>query len=257
MNTIKIPAAITVVLLLSVTLLGLSFRKSIVTRNNFESGNTTGFAVVELFTSEGCSSCPAADEALEITSKTYKENVYLLGFHVDYWNRLGWKDAFSSAVYSDRQRNYAQVFEKDGVYTPQAIVNGTEQFIGSDLDQLNRTIKKDLLAAVNIAPVISVTSVNNNAVVSYSIKEDRNLVLNIALVQLHAVTNVKNGENEGRTLSHINIVRDFKTVDANNASGKVNLIIPAGMAAIGFKVIAYLQHRSTFQTTGAVEVALK
>src|SRR5580765_6254972 len=77
-----------------------------------------GFAVVELFTSEGCSSCPPADEAVAKILKEYKGNVYVLGYHVDYWNNYGWKDVFSSADYSSRQKNYAKTFQLHSIYTP-------------------------------------------------------------------------------------------------------------------------------------------
>lgn len=255
-NTIKISSAITVVLLVSITVLGLSFRQG--AGESIVDADTSGFAVVELFTSEGCSSCPAADEALEMISQQYKNDVYLLGFHVDYWNRLGWKDAFSSATYSDRQRNYASVFERDGVYTPQAIVNGTQQFVGSDRDILKSAIDENLASTVNEAPVLMVSGINNNSIeVSFSTKENSNDVLNIALVQLHAVTNVQHGENEGRRLSHINIVRDFKTVSTKKASGKISLTIPTGLTAAGCKLIGYIQDGQTFKITGATQLLLK
>src|SRR6187402_1594915 len=91
-----------------------------------------GFAVVELYTSEGCSSCPPADE---LVSKIQKESngqpVYILAFHVDYWNRLGWKDVFGDAAYSKRQNDYAQYLKLPSVYTPQIVVNGKKEFVGS------------------------------------------------------------------------------------------------------------------------------
>src|SRR5450631_4033183 len=80
-----------------------------------------GFAVVELFTSEGCSSCPPADEAVAELAKDYTSNVYVLGFHVDYWNYLGWKDEFCAADYSNRQQEYAAVLNLSSIYTPQVI----------------------------------------------------------------------------------------------------------------------------------------
>src|ERR1700749_1590133 len=92
---------------------------------NKKTSDTRSFAVVELFTSEGCSSCPPADE---LVAKIQKEDngkpVYILAFHVDYWNRLGWKDVFSSADYSARQQQYARWLKSSEGYTPQAIVNG-------------------------------------------------------------------------------------------------------------------------------------
>ncbi|MEO7532910.1 MAG: DUF1223 domain-containing protein, partial [Ferruginibacter sp.] len=103
-----------------------------------------GFAVVELFTSEGCSSCPPADAAMSVIANKYKEQVFVLGFHVDYWNRLGWKDEFSSSDYSKRQRNYATAFSLEGVYTPQVVVNGKSQFVGSDKSKIEKVIQSQL-----------------------------------------------------------------------------------------------------------------
>src|ERR1700743_69163 len=89
-----------------------------------------GIAVIELFTSEGCSSCPPADE---LVAKIQKENkdkpVYILAYHVDYWDRLGWKDSFSNADFTKRQNSYAKVLRLQSVYTPQIIVNGKTEFV--------------------------------------------------------------------------------------------------------------------------------
>jgi len=92
-------------------------------------------AVVELFTSEGCSSCPPADRILSrLTAETQRDHrrIYTLSFHVDYWDRLGWRDPYSSSANSDRQRQYAELMKLQSVYTPQMIVNGRIEFVGSD-----------------------------------------------------------------------------------------------------------------------------
>src|ERR1700744_6104626 len=92
-----------------------------------------GFAVIELFTSEGCSSCPPADALVARVQKESNDKpVYILAFHVDYWNRLGWKDVFSSAEYSERQNQYARWLKLSSVYTPQIVVNGRTEFVGSE-----------------------------------------------------------------------------------------------------------------------------
>src|SRR5947209_8838656 len=86
-----------------------------------------GVAVVELFTSQGCSSCPPADKLLTDLSRDGRA-IFTLAFHVDYWNRLGWADTFSDAAYSRRQEQYAKAFGLDDLYTPQMVVNGNKQF---------------------------------------------------------------------------------------------------------------------------------
>ncbi len=93
----------------------------------------SGFAVVELFTSQGCSSCPSADKLIEkVRQETIAARVYLLAYHVDYWDHLGWKDSFSKAKFSARQRQYARWFSQGNVYTPQMVVNGAREFVGSN-----------------------------------------------------------------------------------------------------------------------------
>src|SRR5580765_4213272 len=97
-----------------------------------------GFAVIELFTSEGCSSCPPADEAMIDIENEFKKNVYVIGYHVDYWNYLGWKDIFSNAGWTDRQKAYAQELKLNNIYTPQVVINGSSEFVGSDVNRLHQ-----------------------------------------------------------------------------------------------------------------------
>ena len=91
------------------------------------------FVVIELFTSEGCSSCPPADKVLsEVIADARKNNkpIYAMSFHVDYWNRLGWKDPYSDFLFTNRQNNYSDVLGEREVYTPQVFVNGKIYFVG-------------------------------------------------------------------------------------------------------------------------------
>jgi hypothetical protein len=125
--------------------------------------SSTGFAVVELFTSEGCSSCPAADDAVAVVARDYPQNVFVLGFHVDYWNRLGWKDGYSSAAYTDRQGEYATAFSLNGIYTPQVVVNGKTEFVGSDKNKLDRAIKNELNENTTVTIELSASALNNAA----------------------------------------------------------------------------------------------
>ncbi len=117
-------------------------RKKTATQNI--STKNEGFAVLELFTSEGCSSCPPADQLMGEIEKKYKDHpVYILSYHVDYWNRMGWKDRFSSAQNSQRQQEYSSKLGSQ-VYTPQLVVNGKTEFVGSDRTTVENTISSAL-----------------------------------------------------------------------------------------------------------------
>ena len=217
-----------------------------------------GFAVVELFTSEGCSSCPAADEAVIDIANRYKTNVFILGFHVDYWNYLGWKDAFSNAGYSERQKQYASAFSLNSIYTPQIVVNGETEFVGSDKSKLQKTIEKELSNNTNSSIGITARETDEKKI-SVNIKtgNQSNTKINIALLQLKAQSNVAGGENQGRQLRHINIVRDFKTTDATGKQTSVILALPTGLLKKNCSVIAFLQDKSTLHIIGAASIIIE
>src|SRR5258708_37502591 len=102
--------------------------------------------VVELITSEGCSSCPPADELLgHLSHDLAAKNIQVipLGFHVDYWDGLGWKDRFSSANFTQRQEQYARALKVDGPYTPEMVVDGAVEFLGNNAGQAQRTIREE------------------------------------------------------------------------------------------------------------------
>ena len=139
-------------------------------------GDNKGFAVVELFTSEGCSSCPPADELVARIEKESKDKpVYILAYHVDYWNRLGWKDQFSSADFSKRQNEYANYLHLESVYTPQIVVNGKKEFVGSEEGTLRNVIKAGSAKSTAAAGLnLSVINIGQNkANINYSTGRSR------------------------------------------------------------------------------------
>lgn len=211
-----------------------------------------GFAVIELFTSEGCSSCPAAEAALAEINDEYKQNVYVLEFHVDYWNYLGWKDVFSSSTYTERQQQYANVFHLSSTYTPQAIVNGKNELVGSDKSKLHSLINSYLQKQPSNKIELNVTGKGNSVLVKYSVSSTYNQELNIVLVQKKAQTDVRRGENSGRKLDHINVVRELKTIDAKD-HGDLNITLPEGLQAEDCIIIAYTQDKGTWEVMGAAE----
>lgn len=217
-----------------------------------------GFAVVELFTSEGCSSCPPADAVLAKIAAEYKDNVYVLGFHVDYWDRLGWKDVYSNADYTQRQQGYARVFRLSSIYTPEAVVNGGKELVGSDEKGIRSDIEADLQGAEGKKIVLQAAGDGNNIKVNYQVADRGGDILYIALVQSHAATRVGGGENSGRHLEHVNVVRELKTAPAGN-SGSVVFALPQGVHAKDCKLIAFLQTNKAgnLSVTGAAGVDIQ
>jgi hypothetical protein len=211
------------------------------------------FAVVELFTSEGCSSCPSANAVLEKIDRDYAgQNVFVLGFHVDYWNRLGWKDEFSSAAYSARQRQYARQLRLTTIYTPQAVVNGESELVGSKEGGLRQKLTQALARRpdVGVAASIKPGTAGRWTVVSQVTNAPAHAVLNVALVQKRAETRVQRGENGGRTLRHVNVVRQFVTQPAAEPR-PVTLTLPDGVSASNAAVLVYVQDAGT----GRIEAA--
>ena len=179
--------------------------------------------LVELFTSEGCSSCPPADKLLaELASRP---DVLTLSFHVDYWDRLGWKDPYSSHEATERQNRYATLLHLTSVYTPQIIVDGKWQAVGSDradvehaLDLARRSHKE---ISVTLALDHGRAHVNMGAV-----DVAAGSVLLIGFDRRH-VTAVKRGENGGRTLAHVDVVRGVDEIArVNSRAGEIDAPIP-------------------------------
>jgi hypothetical protein len=205
--------------------------------------------LIELFTSEGCSSCPPADRLLEKIAAENNADVYVLSFHVDYWNYIGWKDPFSQARFSDRQRNYARQFSLESIYTPQVVVNGITEFVGSDEQRLRAAIAKNS----SLLPVrIEATRKNNTTVhLSCSWQSTEPLLLHVALVQKKATTAVKRGENSGKTLHHVNVVQQLKAVDAISGTGTVEIEFPTGVKETDYQLIVFTQNKKNRSIEGA------
>lgn len=215
-----------------------------------------GFALVELFTSEGCSSCPAADEAVGRISFPGK-NVYVLSFHVDYWNYLGWKDLYSDPSYSSRQQEYGNLFHLGSIYTPQIVVNGKIQFVGSDENRLHDAIESSIreMPASEIQSTVLRPS-HGQIPVSCSANASTGTRLNAALVQRSATDFIQRGENKGRTLHHYFIVRDFKSLPLDRSGQMLYLQVPPDISLADCSVIVFLQHSKTGQVLAATRSSI-
>jgi hypothetical protein len=212
--------------------------------------------VLELFTSQGCSSCPPADELLENIKKKHKDqNVVVLSYHVDYWNRLGWKDPFSSSMFSDYQRNYAQQFGSRSIYTPQLVVNGSEHFTGSDRYKADIALKKYSKGSTNSTILIKdIQQEPSRIVFNYRVDGEPFNTITLALVISERITNISRGENRDRILKNTNIVAN--RIVKIEESGSVSMTIPDWVSENDkLSIIAYTQDR-TLKTTGATKLAL-
>lgn len=216
--------------------------------------------VIELFTSQGCSSCPAADRLLSefIDQSSDRElPIYGLSFHVDYWNRLGWKDPFSASEFTERQYQYADKFGNRGVYTPQMIVNGKAEFVGSSKREASSAIRT-ALANTPTAQIkaTELTRTKNTIKLTYTVDQPlKGTVLNVALVERGIATNVTRGENRGRTLEHDNVVRGFSKQTISK-EGKASLSLPKDLDLEKSSIILYTQDSDSYEILGATRVLL-
>src|SRR5260221_28631 len=186
--------------------------------------------VIELFTSQGCSSCPAADKNLaEIIENAEKngQQVYGLSFHVDYWNYIGWKDPYSKAEFTERQKKYASIKNFESIYTPQMIVNGEIEFVGSDktasASEIKKALQEKMLYQISLKEI---KKLDGKISATYSLdKNPTDETINVALVEKNVGNEVMSGENSGRKLMHRNVVRSFTSLPAQN-EGIIEVDIP-------------------------------
>jgi len=226
--------------------------------------------VVELFTSEGCSSCPPADALLKELSEQQKMDdvqIVALEEHVDYWNHLGWRDPYSAAEFSERQNDYSRVFGTDGVYTPQMIVDGQREFVGSRSLAAREAIQKAagqpkaevvLLASANATPgkpMFEVQIKSLNGIFPNGATE-----LWFAVTEKGLQTDVKAGENSGETLKHAAVVRSLRKIDTIREpagySRQFQPTIEPGWKKENLAVVVFLTEKSSRKIIGAAAIPL-
>jgi hypothetical protein len=214
-------------------------------------GSFTSVAVLELFTSEGCSSCPPADRLLPQLA-SLDSNIIPLSLHVDYWNHLGWTDPFSKPEFSERQREYGEHFHLESIYTPQLIINGEYELVGSSQSTAEASIKKALKEKPEVQIMIDEVKRNENKLsIRCHLEGDwKQTNLITAVVQKHAEMNIKAGENRGSKLSHTNVIRSFTQKPAQQ---KMNfeIEVPKDLANKNWQLILYTQQEPNLKITGA------
>jgi len=237
---------------------------------------TAQTVVVELFTSEGCSSCPPADQVLSRLESPRNPSVVrgkqapislpagieviALGEHVDYWDQLGWKDRFSSPLFSARQQDYGRAFHLESVYTPEMIVNGQKEMLGSDPAAIREAISraaKEPQARV----VLAMTSAQT---VSFSVSKlppgSHEAELLLGVTESGLVTSVYGGENGGRQLRHAAVVRTLTSLGRldpthpGEYSGVAQLNLRQDWNRANVNLVLFVQDRVTQHIFGAASV---
>lgn len=232
-----------------------------------EAKNSSIPVLVELFTSEGCSSCPPADAVLmKLRDEQPVSGVQIitLSESVTYWDYLGWRDPHGSDSFNDRQKAYVQSFRLPSMYTPQMVVDGKTQFNGSNFGEAISAIAT--AAKVNKASLTASAEIQNDVLkidaelqsLNSKIKDDG--TLNLALVEDNLVTQVKGGENSGRRLPHNSVVREiFVLGDVSTASsGRIHktVMLNKALSQKHIRAVAFVQSKKSKIIVGACECAV-
>jgi hypothetical protein len=224
-------------------------------------GQDRGAILVELFTSEGCSSCPPADALLrQIDGKQTKDGRRIIGIseHVTYWNHLGWSDPFSNEVFTQRQSEYGRRFNLDSVYTPQMVIDGEDQLVGSDRDGLQRELDKSRKSQTTLH-IVSIVPRGDALTVTYSLaggSSNGEVELVAVVADDEDRSSVARGENSGRVLTHVSVARWIKHIPAKTSPEEqtLELSIPRSSAAAqkqGRRLILFAQEKGQGKVFGA------
>jgi hypothetical protein len=213
--------------------------------------------IVELFTSEGCSSCPPADSFLQKLADSQPVSdvqIVALGEHVDYWNRLGWKDRFSSAAFTERQQAYANHFKLPSIYTPQMVVDGRTELVGTDVNAARNALEQARRAVHGVLsiktgagtgpPVLSVT-VTADQLPPISSGDRADII--VAITEDRLASDVKRGENQGKVLAHAAVVRHLAAIGEATQSGAstvtAQLPLSPEWKRENLRIVAFVQAR--------------
>jgi len=222
--------------------------------------------IVELFTSEGCSSCPPADEVLarlERAQPVAGAEIIALGEHVDYWNYIGWADPYSSPAFSERQGAYAEAFGRDGNYTPQMVVDGRAEFVGSNWNKAVAAIADAARAPkadVRISPARKASgpiSLRVSASNLPAVTAGDTVDLLLAITESDLSSNVTRGENAGRRLNHRTVVRHLSLLSSAEAkqdasfSSETSVTLAKGWKPENLRAVTFLQERKSRRVIGA------
>lgn len=219
--------------------------------------------LVELFTSEGCSSCPPAEKNLAYLEKEQPfdgAEIITLAFHVDYWDDLGWKDRFASPLFTQRQRVYDRKFRTGNIYTPQMVVDGEAEFVGSKLEKAEKAI---LNAARSEKAEIGLRILDGTVSIAITdIPDTGDSTIYLAIAEDGLSSDVRRGENAGKNLAHVSVVRSLSGIGRISAgetkfeSRSIFLSIPGDSVEQNLKVIVFIQENASRRIRGVKAVRL-
>lgn len=250
----------------SLALLAAPLKPYAATSDSSGSAAPSSVAIVELFTSEGCSSCPPADSLLrQINLKETDAGQLIIGIseHVTYWNDLGWKDPYSSPTFTERQSVYASRLSSEGSYTPQMVLNGRDQFVGSDGSALERALRDDTRKEHVALRIVSSTNSSDGVDVRFSVAGKPSKPLDIIAVVADDTdrSNVLRGENSGRQLQHVSVARSLTRVAMLRDDGEQSVHVSlsggfSGNGAAGHHLILFAQEPHQGAILGAATMPL-
>lgn len=222
---------------------------------------STGFAVVELFTSQGDVNSPPADKLLtEIIAEAGKNNqpVYGISFHVDFWNRFGWKDPFSKLQFTHRLNNYATVFREKETYTPRFLVNGKPLQGNVDIINLSETIRKELNTPPLFETEITYEIFADTLDITYKLTPRgkssprfSDYYISVVITEAAMNTKVTQGDNAGKTLRNERVARLLYTTNLAAQNGLLRVPLKGQKPAAGKSVLVFIQAKKSRKITGA------
>lgn len=218
--------------------------------------------LLELFTAEGCPSCPFAEQNLAFLQieQPYREaEIITLAFHVDYWDGSGWKDPYASPLFTQRQKVYDRKFRTGNIYTPQMVVDGDIEFVGTKIEKAEKAITRSV---GNDKAGISLSLAGGKLSVSISgIPRIDAATVYLAIAQDGISSDISRGENAGKTLSHVSVVRSLTGIGRTDAgsrsfSASTNLSIPSDWDRGSLKAVVFVQENHNRKIHGAGWIAI-
>lgn len=219
----------------------------------------SGFALVELFTSEGSDTGPVGEEIVtRVVDKFRSEGheVILLQYHVDYWNNRGWKDPYSKFQFTRRQENYSRVLAEKELYTPEVVVNGTKSFSGTQEVTVKNEIQNALAVPVSYNLVVEKEAISNDTLyLSYDVPVDNNnAVFRVVITQNNLKSSITSGENSGKNLTHNNVVRILYSFDGIKKNQRVKVPLNKFKIDSSCSIYGIVQSKQTMKILAATKI---